>query len=51
MIRVAVLSVLSPQEVKFPAPPDQGEKQQNWKNSKKYFKALQAYEKEVHKWE
>lgn len=51
MIRVAVLSVLSPQEVKFPAPPDQGEKQQNWKNSKKYFKALQEYEKEVHKWE
>lgn len=51
MIRVAVLSVLSPDKVQFPAPPDQGEKQQNWKNSKKYFKALQEYEKEVHKWE
>ena len=50
MIRVAVLSVFS-DKVQFPTPPDQGEKQQNWKNSKKYFKALQEYEKEVHKWE
>lgn len=51
MIRVAVLSVLSPQEVKFPAPPAHEKEQGDWKNSKKYFKALQEYEKEVHKWE
>lgn len=50
MIRVAVLSVFS-DKVQFPAPPAHEEEQGNWKNSKKYFKALQEYEKEVHKWE
>ena len=43
MIRVAVLSAFS-DKVQFPAPPDQGEKQQNWKNSYNYMKALQEAE-------
>lgn len=49
MIRVAVLSCFSA-DVRFPDAPNQ-EEQGDWKNSKKYFKALQEYEKEVHKWE
>lgn len=44
-IRVAVLSVFS-DEVKFPAPPDH-EKEQGWKNSYNYLKALQEKQKEV----
>jgi hypothetical protein len=44
-IRVAVLSVFS-DEVKFPAPPDH-EKEQDWKNSYNYLKALQEKQKEV----
>jgi len=44
MIRVAVLSVFS-DKVQFPDAPDQGEKQQNWKNSKNYLKALQKIHK------
>ncbi len=43
LIRVAVLSAFS-DKVQFPAPPDQGEKQQNWKNSYNYMKALQEAE-------
>ena len=43
LIRVAVLSVFS-DKVQFPAPPDQEEKQQNWKNSYNYMKALQIAE-------
>lgn len=43
LIRVAVLSVFS-DKVQFPAPPDKGEKQQNWKNSYNYLKALQKAE-------
>jgi hypothetical protein len=39
MIRVAVLSCFSA-EVKFPDPLDE-QKVQDWKNSKKYLKALQ----------
>jgi hypothetical protein len=42
MIRVAVLSAFS-KEVQFPAPPDQ-QKEQNWKNSYNYLKALQKAE-------
>lgn len=40
MIRVAVLSAFS-KEVQFPAPPDSGENERGWENSKKYLKALQ----------
>ena len=50
MIRVAVLSVFS-DKVQFPDAPAHEKEQGDWKNSKKYFKALQEYEKEVHKWE
>jgi hypothetical protein len=42
MIRVAVLSAFS-DKVQFPAPPDQ-QKEQNWKNSYNYLKALQKAE-------
>lgn len=44
MIRVAVLSAFSA-DVRFPAPPDQEEKQGDWKNSKNYLKALQKIHK------
>jgi len=44
MIRVAVLSVFSA-DVRFPAGPNQEEKQGDWKNSKNYLKALQKIHK------
>lgn len=45
MIRVAVLSVFS-SDVQFPAPPEH-EKEQSWKNSYNYLKALQEKQEEV----
>ena len=45
MIRVAVLSVFPSSGVRFPAAPNQEEKQGDWKNSKKYLKALQKIHK------
>lgn len=45
MIRVAVLSVFS-KDVRFPSSPDSGDTDENWKNSKKYLKALQQKQRQ-----
>ena len=44
MVRVAVLSAFS-KDVKFPEPPNQGNKQGDWKNSYNYMKALSKIHK------